>query len=118
MILVVDDDEQLRALLETALEELGYRVETAVDGADAYKHLQTEDCRCMLLDINMPHINGIELLLLMQNEGLKVPTIVMAGHADFDDNEMHQIDNVKLFMAKPFGIDDLKSAIQTHARKD
>lgn len=118
MILVVDDDEQLRELLETALEEFGYRVETAIDGADAYRHLKTEDCRCMLLDVNMPHINGIELLLLMQSEGLQVPTIVMAGHGDFDDDEMHQFDNVKLFMAKPFGIDELKSAIQQHVRKD
>jgi DNA-binding NtrC family response regulator len=117
MILVVDDDEQLRELLEAALADCGYRVETAVDGADAYRHLKTEDCRCMLLDINMPRINGIELLLLMQSEGLDVPTILMAGHGDYDDEELKQFESVRKFMPKPFSMAELTEAIQTHARK-
>ena len=117
MILIVDDDDQLRSLLETALKDVGFRVETAVDGVDAYKHLTSEDCRCMLLDVNMPRINGIELLLLMQSEGLQVPTIVMAGHGDFAEDEMWSFANVKAFMPKPFSIADLVKAIQTHARE-
>ncbi|MDE0838459.1 MAG: response regulator [Kiritimatiellae bacterium] len=117
MILVVDDDEQLRELLEAALADCGYRVETAIDGADAYRHLKTEDCRCMLLDINMPRINGIELLLLMQSEGLDVPTILMADHGDFDDAELKQFESVCKFMPKPFSMVELMEAIQTHARK-
>ncbi len=117
MILVVDDNEQLRELLETALKEFGFRVETAIDGVDAYNHLKSEDCRCMLLDVNMPRINGVELLMLMQSEGLKVPTILMAGHGDYNAEEMQSFENVKTFMPKPFSITELVDAIQTHARK-
>ena len=116
MILIVDDNEDLRGLLEIALKEVGFRVETAVDGVDAYNHLSSEDCRCMLLDINMPRINGIELLMLMQSEGLKVPTILMAGHGDYAEDEVLAIENVKAFLPKPFSIQDLVDAIQKHAR--
>jgi len=66
MILVVDDDAQITTLLREALEREGYRVETAANGVQAFDLVKSPDCKCMLLDVNMPKINGPELLLLMQ----------------------------------------------------
>ena len=83
MILVVDDDPDIVKLLSEVLSGSGYTVQTAKDGVEAFAHLQTGKCKCLLLDITMPRLNGVELLLLMQAEGIHVPTIVMAGFDDF-----------------------------------
>ena len=91
--------------------------QTASNGLEAYGHLKAPDCKCMLLDINMPKINGVELLLLMQSEGIDVPTIVMAGFTDFDEEEFKQFANVVRFMAKPFDMDEMIAAIREHARR-
>ncbi|NQU39812.1 MAG: response regulator [Lentisphaerae bacterium] len=116
MILVVDDDSGIVSLLTRALSQHGYRVESASDGAEAYGHLRSPDCKCILLDINMPRINGVELLMLMQAEGIHIPTIVMAGFSDYDETEMKQFENVAALIQKPFDLDVILKAIKTHAR--
>jgi DNA-binding NtrC family response regulator len=115
MILVVDDEPDMRKVLSRSLVHHGYRVETASDGAEAYELLKSPDCKCMLLDINMPRINGVELLLLMQAEDIHVPTIVMAGFDDYDEEEMKQFANVVTLLPKPFQLDDALDAITKHA---
>ena len=114
MILVVDDDEAIVEFLRAALEDCGYRVETAGNGVQAYEHLKHPDCKGMLLDINMPKINGVELLMLMQADDIRVPTIVMAGFDDFDELEMKNFENVVEFLHKPFELQDLLDRVQTH----
>ena len=115
MILVVDDDPGIVDLLTRALSQHGYRVETAHDGADAYSHLRSPDCKCILLDINMPRINGVELLMLMQAEDIHIPTIVMAGFSDYDEAEMKQFDNVTTLIQKPFELDAILKAVKQYA---
>ena len=115
MILIVDDDESIVKLLKQALEADGYRVETAQDGVEAYEHLKSPDCRAVLLDIAMPRLNGVELLLLMQADGITVPTIVMAGFVDFQEGEMKEFTNVVEFLPKPFELRAMTAAVARHA---
>ena len=84
-------------------------------GDEAFQHLKSPDCKCMLLDVNMPRINGVELLLLMQAEDIHIPTIVMAGFEDYDEEEMKQFTNVVSLLHKPFDLDDALTAIKTNA---
>lgn len=115
MILVVDDEQGIVQTLRTALELEGFRVETAGDGVEAFRHLRDPDCRCMLLDLRMPRVGGAELLLLMQSEGIRVPTIVTSGFKDFEEDEMKQFANVVAFFQKPFELDELLQAVRKHA---
>lgn len=117
MILVVDDDSNLVKTLSTVIKKEGYSVTTASDGVEAYKHLKSPDCKCMLLDVNMPNINGIELLVLMQLEGINTPTILMAGFDDFNEGEMKQFTNVVHYMHKPFETDEMLGSIRKYALK-
>jgi len=112
MILVVDDDQAICTLVKTVLENQGYRVATAADGVEAFDLVKSATCRCVLLDMNMPRINGAELLLLMQAEGLKVPTIVMAGFEGFDEKELKEFGNVVHFLQKPFSMDDMLKMVK------
>ena len=114
MILIVDDDKSIVNLLEKALVRAGYEVDSAVDGVEAYERVKAEGCECMLLDVTMPRINGVELLLLMQADGIHVPTIVMADFQDFEDGEMKSIMNVIHFLPKPFKMDEMLELIGKH----
>jgi two-component system alkaline phosphatase synthesis response regulator PhoP len=117
MILVVDDDRVLTQLLRNLLEDAGYEVSVAYDGETAYQRVRDPKCKVILLDIRMPGINGAELLLLMQAEGIKVPVIVMAGFPDFDEAEMKQFKNVKKLFHKPFYPEEVLSAVKQFAAK-
>ena len=113
-VLVVDDDTRVVQTLRTMLQSEGYRVETSANGLEAYQRIKSTGCECLLLDVNMPKINGVELLLLMQTEGLRVPTIVMAGFEDFEEREMKKFSNVVAFLKKPFDSETLTDTVRKH----
>ena len=117
MILVVDDDEVLTEMLQSALEKKGYQIEVAHDGGEALEYLKDPHCKLMLLDINMPRINGAELLILMASEGIDIPTIVMAGFPDYTEKEMKSFPGVKDFLPKPFTLPTLLKLVDEVVNK-
>ncbi len=117
MILVVDDDKVMTVLSKRFLGEAGYEVRVSHNGEEAYKELQDPKCKSMLLDIQMPGINGAELLMLMTTEDIDVPVIVMTSFADFDAEEMKQFPHVKTFFHKPLYPEEVLAAVQKYAKK-
>lgn len=116
MILVVDDDPTVVETLQTCLQNAGYDVKTAPDGAQAYGMAASPDCECIILDINMPTFNGPALLVVLQSEGRHVPVIVMTGEPGFSQEEMGQFANVVAFLEKPMEMSELLEKVRTHAR--
>jgi two-component system response regulator FixJ len=79
---VVDDEESVRDSLRWLLESVGLQVRAHADG-EAFLHAyRPEESGCVLLDIRMPGLSGIEVLERMGAEGQRVPVIVFTGHAD------------------------------------
>ena len=118
MILIVNDDETLTGMLRVSLEKLGYTVENAIDGVKAFEHLKNPRCRLMLLEMNLPKINGAELLILMGSEGINVPVIVMGKLADLTEKEMKQFPDVVAFVKRPFHMPDLLDKVKKYAKKE
>lgn len=116
MVLIVDDNAAIVKVLAAALEGEGYRVETAANGVQAYELVRSPDCKGVILDINMPKINGIELLMLMQAEDITVPAIVMAGFDDFDEEELKNFSNVVKYLHKPFELNVMLETLRKYAR--
>ena len=118
MILVVDDSDALVQSVADNLERVGYSVESAVDGVDAFRHLRDPNCKLMLLSMNLPRLNGAELLILMGAEGIEVPVIVMAQMEDLSADEVAEFPDVVDFIRKPFPMDELVEKVQRHARRE
>ncbi|MCC7175347.1 MAG: sigma-54-dependent Fis family transcriptional regulator [Bryobacterales bacterium] len=78
-ILVVDDDENLRWVLQTQLEELGYKVSTACGGAEALAAIQKEPPSLVLTDLKMPGLSGMELLRKIRAECPELPVVIMTA---------------------------------------
>jgi len=112
MILVVDDDLQVATFLTDALSGEGYEVMWAEDGVQAYDLARRPECKLMLLDLQMPRINGVELLLAMKADGLSVPTIVMTGLSDVMESEALRLPSVRAFLRKPFSFASLESLVR------
>ncbi|HQR37917.1 MAG TPA: response regulator [Blastocatellia bacterium] len=80
-ILIIDDDEQVRELCRTVLEDAGYGVESAPDGAVALEIFDRQPCELVLCDIFMPNKDGIETILELTKSYFDVKVIAMSGGA-------------------------------------
>ena len=110
-VLVVDDDESLRRVVEYNLQEEGYRVLTAVDGPEGWRQFQAETVDLVLTDVRMPEMDGIELLTRLKAMQPDLPVIMLTAHGTIDS----AVDAMKLgasdYLTKPFNRDQLKAAV-------
>jgi DNA-binding NtrC family response regulator len=110
-VLVVDDDRNIVMMLEAWLSEAGYRVESATNGAQAYEKAVAPECRCVLLDMEMPDFNGAKFLLLLHSEDIDVPVVIITGFTDFEEDELKQFANVSAFFEKPMSRNDIIATV-------
>ncbi|MEB0140167.1 MULTISPECIES: response regulator [unclassified Undibacterium] len=114
-ILVIEDDIQFSHMLEKMLQQDGHQIVTASDGAEALKLLPTIKPDLILTDILMPHLDGVETIMQLAQQGSEVPIIAMSGgrrsiSAAFNLDSAKLL-GVKAVLAKPFSRADLRLAI-------
>jgi len=113
VILVVDDEEAMRASLKRLLESEGYFVVTAEDGLELAKILETKKLDLILLDIQLPWVDGIELCTLLKedHEVGKVPIVIMSARHDGDTVKRATQAGCEEFIAKPVSADLIISVV-------
>ncbi len=112
-ILVVDDESDIRTLIEEILTDEGYRVSTAGDAREARRQLAANSPDLVLLDIWMPDIDGISLLGEWSERGeLKCPVVIMSGHGTVETAvEATRLGAVD-FVEKPLSIAKLLRTVE------
>jgi CheY-like chemotaxis protein len=83
-VLVVDDEESQRTALASMIKLWGYSVETAADGQEALDKLASFDAHVIVTDLNMPRMNGQELLKRLRDEGDAPPVIVQTAYGSLE----------------------------------
>jgi len=103
-LLVVEDDEAVRELIVTTLTGAGYAVTTAKDGVDALDMLRTSTPEGILLDINMPRMDGFSLLQHLQRnaETRDLPVLMLTAQTDPEDIRRGVLLGARDFIGKPF----------------
>ena len=84
-ILIADDEKSIRKTLREILEYESYKVDEAVDGAQAFEMLKDGDYDCALLDIKMPKMDGLEVLTKLQGTDCDTPIIMISGHGSVEN---------------------------------
>jgi len=114
VVMVVDDSITVRKVTTRLLERNGYKVLTAKDGIDAMGQLQEVVPDMMLLDIEMPRMDGFELATHMRNDaGMKhVPIIMITSRTGDKHRERAQQIGVNNYLGKPYQENDLLDSIQ------
>jgi CheY-like chemotaxis protein len=112
-ILIVDDDDAFRMMLNDTLWHEGYIVTAAPDGEMAIELVQKEHYDLVLLDIMMPTIPGFEVLKFIKQHVPSLDVIMLTGYADFKLAIEAKTLGAKDFIAKPFMRQDLLNTIKT-----
>jgi two-component system NtrC family response regulator len=110
-LLLIDDDESLRRVVEYNMREAGYRVITAADGTSGLEAFQAEPVDVVLTDVRMPEMDGLELLTRLKAMKPDLPVVVLTAHGTIDS----AVEAMKLgasdYLTKPFNREQLKAAV-------
>ena len=115
-LLVVDDETGVREMLADALRMVGYEVDVAEDGLMAMKHLHSSAFDLVISDVNMPHLNGFELLERMRNQGYEQPVILLTARQDRADVAIGFRTGADDYVTKPFGLEELMLRVKARLR--
>ena len=112
-ILVVDDDEVMRSALKRILEKENFNVTLAEDGISLSKHLENSKFDLILLDVNLPWVDGFELCsLIKEHVSLrKIPIIMVSARSSSEDIEKGFSLGISDYITKPFEMNDMLSVI-------
>lgn len=116
-ILIVDDDESIRKVLTTILEEEGYTIDTAENGKEAIEKSKTNFYNLALIDIRLPDIEGIKLLTLMKETVPKMVKIIITGYPTMQ-NAIEAVNrDADAYLLKPLNMENLLNTIKEHLKK-
>jgi len=118
-ILVVDDDRNLRKIIQTNLELAGYEVTTAANGTEALRVLDAMQPDLVLLDVMMPKMDGYELARRIRRHPVNthVPIIMLTAKGEVEDKLEGFEAGVDDYMTKPFGPQELLARVKAKIRR-
>lgn len=116
-ILVADDEKELVAALEELLKRERYTVDTVYDGQSAYEYASTDNYDCIILDIMMPDIDGLEVLRRLRSAGIKTPILLLTAKGDPSDRILGLDRGADDYLPKPFVVGELLARIRALTRR-
>ena len=110
-ILVVDDEDGIRDLISDALSIGGFEVESSPDGLQALKTIRDHRFDLLILDVNMPKMDGFALLEKLRTDGIDTPVIMLSARGQKVDINQGLRLGADDYMTKPFGLEELSLRI-------
>jgi FixJ family two-component response regulator len=117
-VFVVDDDASLREALKSLLRSVGLRVEVFGSGADFLKIKLPDDAACLILDIRLPGLSGLDFQSELAKANIHIPIIFITGHGDIPMTVRAMKAGAVEFLTKPFRDQDLLDAVQVALERD
>jgi DNA-binding response OmpR family regulator len=116
-MLVAEDDGSLRSVLERGLRENGYVVDAVADGNEAIEHLRAYQYDVAILDWRMPKTNGIEVLRIIRQRGIRVPVLMLTARDAPTDRVMGLNVGADDYLVKPFDFHELLARLNALQRR-
>ena len=118
IVSIVDDDQDVRQSLEVLLTGQQYSTRSYSSADDFLSSFDPETAGCVLLDVRMPGMDGLELQRVINKQSWKLPVIIMTGHADVPMAVEALSDGASAFIEKPFRRSDLFQSIDRAISQD
>ena len=118
MISIVEDDELLRDSMRRLARARGYAVEAFPSAADFLGSRHLNETSCLIADIHMPAMTGLELYARLIELGHKIPTILVTAYPDEAARARALKDGVVCYLPKPFHKDDLLGCVRKAVESD
>jgi FixJ family two-component response regulator len=111
LVSVVEDDQFFRESMRRLMRSLGYQVEAFASAADFLASPRLGETACLIADVNMPVMTGVELYRHLTDSGHAIPTILVTAYADDDVGSRALKDGVICYLRKPVDEKQLKRCL-------
>ncbi|HXX24376.1 MAG TPA: response regulator [Terriglobia bacterium] len=118
VIAIVDDDPSAREGLESLVRSAGWRVETFASAQEFLARAHTEAPNCLILDLQLPGLSGLDLQKRMADAELEIPIVFLTGHGNIPASVQAMKAGAVEFLTKPFDDEELLRAIQEAVERD
>ncbi|HVF79417.1 MAG TPA: response regulator transcription factor [Solirubrobacteraceae bacterium] len=116
-VLVVDDEPAVREVLQRILRLDGYEVELAVDGREALGRQRAAPADAIVLDVLMPHVDGLEVCRRMRAAGDRTPVLMLTARQEVSERVAGLEAGADDYLPKPFSIDELLARLKALMRR-
>jgi FixJ family two-component response regulator len=117
-IFIVDDDPSIRLALENLISSIGQRVETYAAAQDFLRDCPRNPAGCLVLDVQMPGLSGLDLQSELNHAGIHLPIIFLTGHGDIPTTVRAMKAGAVEFLTKPVSDSELLAAINQALERD
>ncbi|URK17492.1 response regulator [Thalassospira sp. GO-4] len=112
MVSIIDDDESVRSATASLLRSLGYNVRTFSEARSFLDHPERDNTTCIITDIQMPSMTGLELQQVLLAEHSQIPMIFVTGFPNEQSEKVVRRNGAKGFFAKPFQAQELIDCLE------
>ena len=117
-VFVIDDDGGMRQAIQDLVESVGLRAEAFATGEEFLEKPRTADPSCLVLDVRLPQMSGLEFQQKLAELGVRIPIIFITAHGDIPMSVRALKSGAVEFLTKPFRDQDLLDAIQQALQRD
>lgn len=117
-VFIVDDDRGMRQSIQDLVESIGLRAESFATGGEFLKRKPTNDPSCLVLDVRLPQMSGLDFQRQLAETGMQIPIIFVTAHGDVPMSVRALKSGAVEFLTKPFRDQDLLDAIQQALQRD
>jgi FixJ family two-component response regulator len=117
-VFIVDDDGGVRRAVQDLVESVGLRAESFATGPEFLNKKRTADPSCLVLDVRLPQMSGLDFQHMLADAGMQIPIIFITAHGDIPMSVRALKSGAVEFLTKPFRDQDLLDAIQHALQRD
>jgi FixJ family two-component response regulator len=117
-VFIIDDDRGMRQSIQDLVESVGLRAESFATGEEFLKRKRTSDPSCLVLDVRLPQMSGLDFQRRLAETGMQIPIIFVTAHGDVPMSVKALKSGAVEFLTKPFRDQDLLDAIQQALQRD
>jgi FixJ family two-component response regulator len=117
-VFIIDDDRGMRQAIQDLVESVGLRAESFATGEEFLRRQRSGSPSCLVLDVRLPHMNGLDFQRLLAETGAHIPIIFITAHGDIPMSVRALKSGAVEFLTKPFRDQDLLDAIHLAVQRD
>ena len=117
-VFIIDDDGGMRQAIQDLVESVGLRAESFTTGEEFLRKQRTSDPSCLVLDVRLPQMSGLDFQRTLAEIGVQIPIIFITAHGDIPMSVRALKSGAVEFLTKPFRDQDLLDAIQQALHRD
>jgi FixJ family two-component response regulator len=117
-VFIIDDDRSMRQAIQDLVESVGLRAEAFATGQEFLNRQGTGDPSCLVLDVRLPQMSGLDFQRQLADAGIQIPIIFITAHGDIPMSVRALKSGAVEFLTKPFRDQDLLDAIQQALQRD